>query len=132
MRIKPSYTLGEIATLAEAAVENLRHYHLCLVAAGYVKQTGTKKQEGRPGIDKVFRLVKNTGPKPPVQKNLKFIFDQNTGEYWAENPHQLAREMENVKPSTIEGPLPPITGKIKLGIGVKLLCPRKKRGNHVD
>lgn len=125
MRSMGSYTLSEIATLAEADVENIRHYHLCLVAAGYVRQTGTRRQEGRGGVDKVFRLIKNTGPKPPVQKELRFLFDQNTGEYWADDPEKVADSIGNgaIHPVPIEG----LTGKIKLGCGIKLLCPRNPK-----
>lgn len=151
MRLMGNYTLGEIATLIEADVENIRHYHQCLVHAGYVRQVGTKRQEGRPGFDKVFRLVKNTGPKPPVQKDLRFIFDPNNGEYWAEDPERVACVIVGAIPSgrpVLEpdsgrgtaSPLQGITGKIKLGSGQKLLCPRKnsplKKGDeggcHVD
>ena len=132
MRMKQTYTLNEIATLAEADVENIRHYHACLVLAGYARKIGEKRQEGRPGFDNVYRLVKNTGPKPPVQKDLRFIFDPNNGEYWGENPHQTAREIEGTERPTISGPLPPITGKIKLGSGVRLLCRRKRAVPYVD
>lgn len=139
MRLMGNYTLSEIATLVEADAENLRHYHQALVHAGYVKQVGTKKQEGRSGVDKVFRLVKNTGPKPPVQKELRFIFDQNTGEYWCEDPERVAEMIASPHPN----PLPKgegsrqagegcITGKIKLGSGIRTLCPRKKQVPHVD
>lgn len=89
MRTLGNYTLSEIATLAEADYDNINHYHQCLVKAGYVKQVGRKKQEGRPGSDKVFRLIKNTGPKPPVQKSVRFLFDPNINEYWAADPELM-------------------------------------------
>lgn len=96
MRTLGSYTLTEIATLAGADVENIRHYHQCLVKAGYARNTGTKKQEGRPGLDKVYRLVKNTGPRPPVQKSLRFLFDPNICEYWSADPG-LEAQVESVR-----------------------------------
>ena len=145
MRLMGSYTLTEIATLAEAPYENISHYHQCLVAAGYARQIGTKRQEGRPGTDKLFRLVKNTGPKPPVQKDLRFIFDQNTGEYWCEDPERVAFLLSFPQAQGVGNPsgkkdsgqagmteqgIGGITGRIKLGSGVKLLCPRKKNTPH--
>ena len=127
MRLMGRYTLGEIATLIEADVDNIRHYHQCLVAAGYVREIGTQKQAGRPGLDKVFRLVKNTGPKPPVQKELKFLFDPNNGEYWCENPEFVGAQF--IAPGTTDttGSTSGISGKIKLGSGVRVLCPRPKK-----
>jgi hypothetical protein len=159
MRIIGKYTLSEIATLAEADVENIRHYHQCLVAAGYVRQVGTKKQEGRPGTDKIFRLVKNTGPKPPIQKDLRFIFDPNNGEYWSEDPERAALLSVIPAQAGIQGKavagamvvagmiertgkmpqMTGITGKIDLKKPLRLLCPRRKisptpsltkRGSH--
>lgn len=129
MRVMGNYTLTDIATLAEADYANFGHYHQCLVSAGYVRQVGTKKQEGRPGLDKIFRLVKNTGPKPPVQKELRFLFDQNTGEYWCEDPERVAEAIHNPSQSPLasRGEDHGITGKIKLGSGVKTLCPRPKK-----
>jgi len=126
MRIMGNYTLTDLTTLAECPYENISHYHQCLVKAGYARQTGTKRQEGRPGFDKIFRLVKNTGPKPPIQKELRFLFDQNTGEYWAEDPARVAEAIIHAGTQWDPGPATAITGKIKLGSGVKLLCPRKK------
>ena len=73
MRLMGNYTLTEITTLTEADYGNISHFHQCLIRAGYVKQVGKKTQEGRPGFDKVYRLVKNTGPKCPIQKELRFL-----------------------------------------------------------
>lgn len=129
MRSLGNYTLTDIATLAEAVYENVGHYHQCLVKAGYVRQVGTKRQEGRPGFDKIYRLVRNTGPKPPIQKALRFVFDPNTGEYWAEDPKVIAKATAEaaavkVKPKAV------IRVKIKPG---SILDLAEKRGRrHVD
>jgi hypothetical protein len=133
MRTLGNYTLTEVATLAEADVENIRHYHQCLISAGYVKQVGTKRQEGRSGFDKVYRLVKNTGPKPPVQKSLRFLFDPNTSEYWAADPELMAQTIiaVDVVPSPDNG-----TKKIRIYVKPGSFLDRiekgLKEGRHVD
>ena len=133
MRTLGTYTLTEVATLAEADYSNIGHYHQCLVAAGYVRQEGTRKQEGRPGFDKIFRLIKNTGPKAPIQKDLRFVFDQNTGKYWSENPEVSAHAAATIPlPEDIERR---IIGQVKVRVikPVRLLAPRKKKAaNNVD
>lgn len=91
MRNMQSFTLSEVCTIAEVPYSNISHWNQCLVAAGYIRQTGKKKQDGRPGFDKVFRLIKNTGPNPPVQKSIRFLYDPNTSEYWAADPEVMAQ-----------------------------------------
>lgn len=140
MRSMGKYTLSDIATLAEADYDNIRHYNLCLLKAGYVRQVGTKRQEGRSGCDKVYRLVRNTGPRPPIQKALRFIFDPNNREYWAEDAALIAEAtaatMEKSR-SVGRGRLPEskpkaiVTVKVKPGSPLDLA--EKKRGRrHVD
>ena len=129
MRTIGNYTLTEIATLAEADYANISHYHQCLVKAGYARQVGTRKQEGRPGFDKVYRLVRNTGPKPPIQKSLRFLFDPNTKEYWADDPEIMANMPKPIAVPTVSGPGAP---KPKPTPRVRLLCPRKRRQPNVD
>lgn len=134
MRAMRMYTLADIATLAESDCENIRHYHQCLVRAGYARQVGTRRQEGRPGLDKVYRLVKKTGPKPPVQKALRFIFDPNSGEYWSEDPAQVAEvtAAEAKKAAQRKEPAskPNAVTKVRVKPGSPLDLAEKKRGRR--
>jgi predicted transcriptional regulator len=132
MRTMKTYTLTDIATLAEADYDNVSHYHQCLVKAGYVRQVGTRRQEGRPGIDKIYRLIRNTGSKPPTQKGLRFLYDFNTGEYWSEDPERIAAIMAASRELPLAGKEEGITGKLKLGSGVKMLCPKKRGRRALD
>jgi len=132
MRALGNYSLTDLATIADVPYENIKHYHQCLVAAGYARQIGTRKFEGRVGCDKVFRLVKNTGPKTPIQKELRFLFDPNNGEYWAENPELVAEVAAGGTPNPFL-PGKAITGKIKIsGKPVRLLAPRKPKPEVSD
>jgi len=74
--ISGNFTVSEIVTIVGANYENIKRYIRCLYDAGFIRN------EGRKGHEKVYRLIRNTGPKPPVQKTMKFIFDPNTNEYW--------------------------------------------------
>ena len=125
MRAMLSFTIGDVVITAEVPYANIRHYVDCLLHAGYLKKEGRKHIAGRPGLDNIYRLVKNTGPKPPVQKALRFLYDPNTKEYWSENPESAALLAEPT--SSTDGPLvsPSIKGSIKQY--VPLLCPHKKK-----
>jgi len=132
MRAMGNYTLTDLASVADIPYGNIGHYHQCLVAAGYVRQVGTKRVEGRPGFDKVYRLIKNTGPKPPIQKDLRFLFDPNNGQYWADNPELIAEVAAGGDPEPFL-PEKAITGKIKIyGKPVRLLAPRKPKKGVTD
>jgi hypothetical protein len=70
------FTASEIAAIAEADYHNIKRYIRCLYDAGFLRN------EGRRGHEKIYRLIRNTGPKPPVQKQIKFIYDPNADEYY--------------------------------------------------
>lgn len=124
MRAMPTFTIADIATLIEVPVDNIRHYIDCLLHAGYIRKAGKKRIPCRSGIDNIYRLIKNTGPKPPVQKALRFLYDPNTKEYWSENPELMA--ILSAFETVAEVPeLPAVRGSIKKY--VPLLCPRKKK-----
>lgn len=134
MRAMLSFTIADVVITADVPYENIRHYVDCLLRAGYLKKEGRKHVPGRPGLDNIYRLVKNTGPKPPVQKALRFLYDPNTKEYWSENPELGALMVEPA--SNMDGlPVsPPIKGSLKKY--VPLLCRREKKaisdgGDHV-
>lgn len=140
MRVMRTFTLSDLATLGETDYANIKHYVQCLIVAGYVRVEGKRQQEGRKGRDNVLRLIKNTGPKPPIQKALRFLYDQNSGEYWSENP-EIAALMTAQQP--VPAVLPPVTmgpdgkwisGRIHIKDFKPLLSRRTKKTEapHVD
>lgn len=78
------FTSREIAELTGAGLENIKRYITALKDAGYLRAR-TVRQDGRRFYYE-YHMIRNTGPKPPIQKELKMLFDPNTGEYWAEDP----------------------------------------------
>jgi hypothetical protein len=87
------FTTGDIARLSEANQENLVHYFYTLTKAGYLSVVGYRSNPPKPGQERLFRLVKNTGPHPPLQKDLDLLYDPNTKEYWAEDPETRLAEL---------------------------------------
>lgn len=63
----------EVAVTPEAA----REYCQMLTRAGYLRVE-------RPAIpgrrEAVYRLIKNTGPRPPMERRVRAVFDENLGE----------------------------------------------------
>lgn len=100
MRInRTPFTVKDIARLSEANVENLTHYFNTLLKADYLRVSGYRSMSPKPGREREYRLMKNTGPKPPLQKDLDLLYDPNTKTYWAEDPKTRLVEL---------GILPPI------------------------
>ncbi len=63
---------NELITVSEEAAKS---YCKHLLAAGYLKVV----KQARPGHSQaVYRLIKNTGPKPPQIQRVKRVFDPNT------------------------------------------------------
>lgn len=58
------FTMADAAIIAGVNEHAVYAYIGQLRRCGYVRTVGRRKGEGRKG-EKVFRLVKNTGPKPP-------------------------------------------------------------------
>jgi hypothetical protein len=87
--IRTPFTIKDIARLSESEVANLTHYLYTLRKAGYFVVVGYRSMPPRPGRERLFRLVKNTGPKPPIQKNPRHLYDPNIGEYWIETPKRI-------------------------------------------
>lgn len=74
-------TVPEICMITGAKPNNVMRYMRALELAGYVRKQRTKAE----GIWLQYRMVKNTGPKAPVQKLIRQVWDPNTGELWQEN-----------------------------------------------
>ena len=65
----------QIPVAESAAGDYLRN----LCQASYLECTQEGKGRGRGGIQARFRLVKNTGPRPPMVQRVDAIFDPNLG-----------------------------------------------------
>ena len=134
MRAMITFTLSDVVITADVPYENIRHYVDCLLHAGYVRKDGKKRIDGRPGFDVIYRLIKNTGPKPPVQKALRYLFDPNNNTYWCEADDSN----ESLRGSAMQGKAGQSAaslGAARQGGGVRpsqkfvpLLCPRMKKG----
>ena len=80
--IRGPFTIKDIARLSESEVVNLTHYLCTLKKAGYIVVVGYRSMSPKPGRERLFRLAKNTGPIPPIMKDLRHLYDPNIGEYW--------------------------------------------------
>lgn len=61
--------------MVACGVEDARSYCQSLLAVGYLK-VERKAQPGR--SEAIYRLVRNTGPLPPVKKRVTAVIDPNT------------------------------------------------------
>lgn len=64
----------------EIADSTVRDYVKHLLAAGYLKVL-VKADPSRARIAR-YRLIRNSGPKPPQVQRVKRVFDPNTGAVW--------------------------------------------------
>lgn len=64
----------------EIAEATVRDYVKHLLAAGYLKVL-VKADPSRARIAR-YRLIRNSGPKPPQVQRVKRVFDPNTGAVW--------------------------------------------------
>lgn len=64
------FTTEDVVVLTELPRSTVSVYLSTLHKAGYLRITNKK------GHQSVFRMIKNTGPKPPVQRRC--LYDQNT------------------------------------------------------
>jgi len=76
MRVLASWTNSHIATVTEAPEASIRRYVVRLAAAGYLREVG--KQNAGKKREKVWRLVRNTGPKAP-RASIHGVTDLNNG-----------------------------------------------------
>ncbi len=73
------FALSEALILAETEEAASRAWLKVLLGAGYVRE------EGRRGKEKMYRLVRNTGPMAPEAKTMQLLFDPNTTDCWCED-----------------------------------------------
>ena len=83
MRIhKGPFTRKDIARLSEASIANISRYMNTLLKAGYIRITGYRSLSPKPGKEALYRLIINTGAKPPIMKDLGYLYDPNINRYW--------------------------------------------------
>ena len=82
---KGAFSRADIARLAEANYENIAKYLYVLCKAGYLVKSGHRLLKPKNGHEVLYRLVKRTGPKTPLMKDIDLLYDPNTKSYWAED-----------------------------------------------
>ena len=78
MRQMPQFTARDIAMLAttgrtEVSEADASKYAQMLTKAGYLRVV-RKASPRRPAV---YRLIANTGPKPPVERRVRCVYDPN-------------------------------------------------------
>jgi len=89
MRGLRRFTIGDICEITGETYHNVKIYVRVLELAGYLKKSKTRE----PGARNAYLLVRDTGPKAPVQKAIRFLWDPNTDEYWFEDPEDVRRAL---------------------------------------
>lgn len=72
--INAGFTVEDVMVLTEQNRSTVSSYLRALLQSGYIRKTGTRRQ-ARGRSQDVYRLIKNTGPKPPVQRTC--LYDPN-------------------------------------------------------
>jgi len=87
MHLVSSFNARDLAVTAstEAVVVNLvdaKDYLQHLLRAGYLAIKAPSKPGHKPGTGDlaVYRLIKRTGPRPPMVQRMKTVFDPNLGQ----------------------------------------------------
>ena len=73
------FTIYEVVELTGIPYKNISVYISALAKAGYIRRIGLRKE--RPGSaprSKVWKLIKNTGPKAPLLRRC--LLDRNLNE----------------------------------------------------
>lgn len=83
MRMNPQFTIVDLMALSNTETtrvkdRSVRDYVGALVRAGYLRVV--RKANPAIGQTALYRLVRNTGPKPPQIQRVKQVFDPNLGE----------------------------------------------------
>mgnify|MGYP001598525015 FL=1 len=74
IRVLREFSIGEVSILVNASGQVISSYLFHLQNAGYVRQSGLRKEaDGR--NHRLYRRAKNTGPKAPVP--CRCIYDPN-------------------------------------------------------
>ena len=79
MRILRSFDITQIIATAEVSEDNARRFILALVRTGYLR-VARPHVSGRTGSRIVYRLVRDTGPLPPILWTDGRVFDPNRNE----------------------------------------------------
>ncbi|SDO03401.1 hypothetical protein SAMN04488516_11711 [Desulfonauticus submarinus] len=72
------FTAFDVCQLSGASYQNVKRYLRALELAGYIET------RGKNGRWKIYKLIKDTGFRAPIQKEIRCLFDPNTGELWVQ------------------------------------------------
>ena len=94
MRGLRRFTIGDLCELTGEDYHNVKRFVRVLELAGYLR----KSRAGEPGAKYRYLLVRDTGPRAPVQKAVRFLWDPNTDEYWFEDPESVREGLRALSP----------------------------------
>lgn len=80
MRAMRRFTAEDLVQLAEVSWNFANRYCRALRYIGYLREDGTTEPVGRGRGQKIYRLVKDTGPGAPLIRAVCEVRDPNTGE----------------------------------------------------
>lgn len=72
--LNSEFTVDDVMVITEEKRSTVSVYLSVLLRAGYLRKTGTRRTV-RGGGQSLYRLIKNTGPKPPMQRRC--LYDPN-------------------------------------------------------
>lgn len=72
------FTVSEVTVLTEEKASTVGFYVSLLGKAGYIKKSGTRRFSPKGAPEKIWRLIRDTGPMAPQEKHC--LYDANTGE----------------------------------------------------
>ena len=83
MRMMAQFTARDLAIHSttpsvNVSEETAKSYCKMLWRAGFLREI----RVSRPGRASIFRLIRNTGPRPPMIQRVKRVFDPNTNTVW--------------------------------------------------
>lgn len=78
MRSLRVFDLGQIMSVAEIERWNAAKFVRALARTGYLRQVAASNP--RRGTFATFRLVRDSGPRAPVIRQIGEVFDPNTGQ----------------------------------------------------
>jgi len=77
MRSLRVFDLGQLMSVAEVARWNAAKFVRALARTGYLREVAPSNPAR--GIFATFRLVRDSGPRAPVVRQIGEVFDPNTG-----------------------------------------------------
>lgn len=88
MRIIKQFTKPQIEAVSQIKRDNLGRFIRPLVRCGYLRCV-KENLSGSPGSFKVWRLIRNSGPKRPIPWKDGRVFDPNTKKVYGRDGEEV-------------------------------------------